>query len=228
MGKSDNLFSLFTAESKFYSTWFPNSWPAVVFCVCSVLCWHCKYCMCFRGEHQKMDWVFFKSTFCCHVSIPNALCVSKTCAAILHDWDQKCYKTMGVNSGEGKSRNFPSVMLHTGVKQHRQNMLKPQTTVVSAELGVEQLHGSSMHHRCHAKHLWFLPAGQEPEHALSAGHLRVAAATPGGITFSFSSHLTASILFWCSAVSRTDVLPFSVATEAFSCEPLICSCNSNE
>lgn len=59
-GKSDNLFSLFTAESKFYSFSFPNSWPAVVFSICSVLCWHCKHCMCFRGEHQKMD-CFFKN-----------------------------------------------------------------------------------------------------------------------------------------------------------------------
>lgn len=31
MGKSDNVFSFFTAESKFYSICFPNSWPAVVF-----------------------------------------------------------------------------------------------------------------------------------------------------------------------------------------------------
>lgn len=33
MGKSDNLFSLFTAKHKFDSVHFLNSWPAVVFSI---------------------------------------------------------------------------------------------------------------------------------------------------------------------------------------------------
>lgn len=111
MGKSDNLFLLFTAKGKFYSIYFPNSWPAVMFYICSVPCWHCKYRASFRREHQKIDcflFFFFKSTFCCLISIHNVLCVSEMCTAILHDRYWKQYKAPWVNSGRGRAGIFPS------------------------------------------------------------------------------------------------------------------------
>lgn len=78
---------------------------SVFYMYCPVLALQILYV--FQRRTPENGLLFLKSTFCCHISIHNALCVSKSCTAILHDWYWKCYKPIWVNFGEGRNRNFP-------------------------------------------------------------------------------------------------------------------------